>query len=578
MLIKKMTAHFLSLFLILASSSAYGQYKDFVRQDTKTKLFSISFDKKNIYLTKYSGSDSVSAAADRENLDISGTEIRISENVFFGPDAVTFQGSQINYADISDAEVSTSDGRSNLVFYQSTLSPAQIKKMREGNRISFSEPIVIETGKFVRGLAFSVKGTITVSGEVNKDVISLFGNVTLLTGSVARGDVFTISGDVTMEQHASLYGEIYSGKKEYDSRRFRFYRESEFEPNLTLNYNRVDGLLVGAKFSYVDSDSILPSAELGLGYAFESERARYSVKLSHTIVRSLAMKLGAEYYQKLASDDDWIIGNSENSVFVLLATEDFKDYYETEGFAAWLKFEPAKQLVIKTGYRLDDIKWLRAHRQMWSLFGGSKIFRENFSTVSEPFRSAGIAEIDSTKNASLFLDAKFETRDLESEIHAPGWQIRGELEWSNEDLGSDFDYRRYSLTAIRYQPVTSRTAFRLRGKFANSDGYLPMYDRYFLGGFGTLGGYKHKEFIGTRYWMANSEFWLRLPLKIQPNLILAWDVAQIANDAKLDDSAEVRHDLGLALRFAGIRVDLTKRLDSQKDRDPKVYVRFSRRF
>jgi hemolysin activation/secretion protein len=215
---------------------------------------------------------------------------------------------------------------------------------------------------------------------------------------------------------------------------------------------------------------------------------------------------------------------------------------------------------------------------MWSLFGGSKIFRENFSSVSEPFRTAGMAEIDSTKNASLFISAEFESRNLESKLHARGWQIRGELEWSNEDLGSDFDFRRYSLTAIRYQPITTGTAFRLRGKFANSDGYLPLYERYFLGGFGTLGGYRHKEFIGTRYWMANSEFWLRIPLKIQPDLILVWDVAQIANDAKLDDSAQVRHDLGLALRLAGIRLDLTKSLDNQTDRDPKVYVRFSSRF
>ncbi|HEX2897396.1 MAG TPA: BamA/TamA family outer membrane protein, partial [candidate division Zixibacteria bacterium] len=554
--------HVLTFLLILTAGTAYGQYKDFVRKDTKAKLFAVSYDKKNIYIKKFSETDSITVNADRQNINTSGAEVIITEDVFFTTGALSYQGTQIIYDDISDAEVTQSEDLTIITFYQGTLSPAQVKRMREGNRFSFSDPISIEKGEFVRGLAFSVKGAITVSGEVNKDIISLFGNVTLLIGAVARGDVFTITGDVIMEQHASLYGDIYSGKKEYDPKRFRFYRESEFEPNLTLNYNRVDGLLVGAICSYVDADSALPSAEISLGYALESERARYSFKLAHTIIRSLSTKLGAEYYQKLASQDDWIIGNSENSVFVILATEDFKDYYETEGFAAWLKFEPAKHLKIKTGYRLDDTHWLRAHRLMWSLFGGSKVFRENFSSVNEPYRSAAIAEIDLTKNASLFLTAEFETRDLETNLSAPGWQFRGELVWSNEDIGSDFDYRRYSLTAIRYQPVTSRTSFRLRGKFANSDGYLPMYDRYFLGGFGTLAGYKHKEFIGTRYWMTNSEFWLKIPLKIEPNIILTWDVAQIADDAKLDDSAEVRHDIGLALKLAGIRVDVTKRLDS----------------
>ena len=105
-----------------------------------------------------------------------------------------------------------------------------------------------------------------------------------------------------------------------------------------------------------------------------------------------------------------------------------------------------------------------------------------------------------------------------------------------------------------------------------------MYKRYFIGGLGTLQGYKHKEFIGTRYWMTNSEIWLNLPSTMEPYLILIWNMVQIANDAKFDENAEIRHDLGFGIGLANLRIDVTKRLDSSNDRDPRFYVRFARRF
>jgi len=567
-----------SCFILVAALTSQAQYQDFVRKETKAKFFRVSFDKKNISVTKYSADDSITVAALREDIQTSGAEIRIAKDVIFSSDGLMFQGVKLPYETISDADVVSENGQTRITFYESTLSPVQVKKIREGNIITFSDPITIDKDDFIKGLVLSIKGPIIVSGEVNKDIISLFGDVTVITGAVARGDIGSITGQVSVEQHASLYGEVFSGTKDFDSRRFRFYRENEFEPGLMLNYNRVDGLLLGGKCSYVDADSILPSAEIDLGYALESKRLRYSARLSHTIIRKHSLKIGAEYYQKLTSEDDWLLGNAENAVFVLLATEDFKDYYETEGFAGWIEMKPARHLEISTGYRYDDTHWLRAHRQMWSLFGGSKIFRENFSSVSEPYGSVGVAEIDSTAHGSIFLKAEYDNREFDKEFNASGWGFLGELELSQSDRGSDFDYHRYTLTAIRYQYVSKRAALRLRGRYANSDGYLPMYKRFFVGGLGTLGGFNHKEYMGTRYWMTNSEFWINLPISIQTYLVLVWDVAQIANDTKLDDNAEVRHDIGVGLRMAGIRVDVSKRLDSASDRDPKGYVRFTRNF
>ncbi len=562
----------------IAPLAALAQYKDFVRKETKHKLFQVSFDKNNVSVTTYSADDSVTVIVSRQDIQAFEPQIKIAEDVIFTNEGLIFQGEKLPYENISDADVFSESDQTRITFYESTLSPSQIKKIREGNIVTFADPITVNKEDFIRGLVFSIKGLITVSGEVNKDIISLFGDIALQTGSVARGNVASITGIITVEQQVSLYGEVYSGTKDYDQKRFRFYRENEFEPGFLLNYNRVDGLLLGGKCSYVDADSTLPSAEIGLGYALESERLRYFAKLSHTIVRKYSLKVGAKYYRELASEDDWLLGNAENAVFVLLATEDFKDYYESEGFVGWLETNPTKHLELKAGYYYDDTHWLRARNRMWSLFGGGKIFRDNFSSVIEPYRSAGIDEIDSTTNGSIFFSAEYDNSDRDKGFNTSGWELFGELEWSHPNLGSDFNYRRYRLTAIRNQHLCKHSGLRMRGQFANSDGYLPMYKRYFVGGLGTLHGYRHKEFMGTRYWLTNTEYRMKLPTKFDSYLLLFWDVAQTANDAKLDDRAEIRHDLGIGLNFSGARLNMSKRLDSAQDRDLRIYVRLTKAF
>ncbi len=514
--------------------SGWTQYKDYVRKETRTKFFELAFDKKTLTVSTFAGEGIRTVVVNRADIALTPTEVRINPDASFTAAGLNFHGTTLPYSDITDALVSDENNLTTITFYSSSRPSSRVIQTHAGNIVTFSDSITVKPGDFVRGLIFSVEGSITVGGEVNKDIISLFGDISLVSGAVARGHIVSITGAIEVEKHASLYGEVHSGIRDYDSRRFRFNRTKEFEPDVMLNYNRVDGLLFGGELGFIDADSVYPSAKIGLGYALDSKRLRYFAKVTHTIARKHALAIGAEFYKKLGSDDDWLLSNVENAVFVLLATEDFKDYFETEGFAGWVGLEPTKHLNLKTGFRYDDTRWLRAHTQMWSLFGGSKIFRENFSSVDAAYRSIGVTEFNSTETGVIFLNAKYDSRNPEVDSNYSWWKLSGDLEWSNSDLTSDYDYRRYTLTAIRYQYLNEQASLRLRGKLANSDGYLPMHKRYFIGGLGTLQGYKHKEFIGTRYWMANSEFWFR-PLKSKElDLFVAWDAAQIANETKLD--------------------------------------------
>jgi hypothetical protein len=566
----------LSLTVLISNTSA--QYKDFVRQDTKQEYFRISFDRSNLTISVPSADHPRTVTTAIAEIVISTTEVKLSNGLSFTPNGMNLNGATYSYDRIVESRISIENNSKHLVFLTDDKPPDDPGRLRLGNLFSFSDSIVIKSGDFVRGLVLSVLAPVTVEGEVNKDVFSLFGDISLGSNAVVRGDLASITGEIKIASQATIYGEIYSGKKEFDTKRLRFYQESELSAGLLLNYNRVDGLLLGGTLGFVHNDSAWPSLKAGVGYAMESERLRFNLRATQLISRNKSFSVGGELYQRLASEDDRVISNGENMAFALIATEDYKDYYETKGGSGWLELHPCRFSSIQTGYRYDDTRWLRAHRHLWSLFGGNKLFSENFGTVESSYRTVGITEINQTNNAAIFLEAVYDSRSDERTEKISGWAFSGMLEWSHPDLSSDFDYTRYLLTVVRYQPINRIHSFRWHGEYAGSNGYLPMYKRYFLGGPGTLWGYRNKEFMGARYWRSNLEYWVTLPTKFESNIALFWNVARISNSSGFDDNDEVRNEIGLGLILADVRFNLAKRLDSYSDRDPRFYLRFSKAF
>ena len=187
-------------------------------------------------------------------------------------------------------------------------------------------------------------------------------------------------------------------------------------------------------------------------------------------------------------------------------------------------------------------------------------------------------EIDTTSNAALHFMVDFDTRDSEDPFSKSAVAVTGELEWSNPDLNSDFDYRRYTLSLRRYQKLNRHTMLLARVMYGGSDGYLPMYKRFFLGGLNTLRGYFTKEYMGTRFWMGNAEYRFSFPHS-DLALSVLYDVGQIANDRKLDDQVDIKQSLGVALYVGSdTRVSVARRLDRSHDNEPRLYARLSHVF
>ncbi|MFQ6007939.1 MAG: BamA/TamA family outer membrane protein [Candidatus Zixiibacteriota bacterium] len=555
------------------------RYKDYKRTTGREAYFEVGFNKKKISVTVFQEEKDSTLYFDRKHISRRESQVSLGNSVWFDHDRLVFEGKSYLYDEIADIRIMDAYDWVTITFFTLTDAPSRAKRVKQGNRIAFSDDLVVEEDEFVRGVLLSITGNIEVYGEVNKDVVSLFGDVYLGPGAVARGDLASVTGRIDVAKDASVYGEVYSVKDYRAKRRRRFYRkEKAISFSGSFRYNRVDGATPYASLRFDDHNSLLPSFWAVGGYALESERWRYDIGLEQTIWRSRPLAIGGSFYRRLASDDDWLLTDKENLVFTLLVTEDFKDYYEAEGGSVYLVFKPWHTTTLETRYRLEQTKWLDAHPQLWSLFGGDKRFMPNFNSVRPVFRNHGIAEIDTTQNGYLSSRIEFDTRSEDDPFDKSAWHFTGDIQWSHPDLNSDFDYHRYTLNLRRYQKIHRRVMLLLRGMFGNSDGYLPMYKRFYLGGLGTMYGYKHKEFMGTSFWLANVEYRIDFP-RTDLAASIFWDGGQIANETRLSRNVEMKHSLGIGV-FLGddMRINISKRLDRSFDDAPKIYVRFDHVF
>ena len=565
-------------FLFVANIAAI-EYEDYKRVRLEIEFFTISYDKHQVRITTYENDETYTEIYLRQDLKARDGYIYAGKNILFDDKVLNRGGKQYYYDSITDSRISSVDDSVSIVFYTRKPSTSRVSRFKGGNLVSVGKPVRVESEDFVRGVVLAVGSSVEIYGEVNRDIIALLGDVSVAPDAVARGDIAAIGGEIDVAKEASVYGEIYDVEKRNIRRQHRFIRGFDhWALREKLTYDRVDGLglYLGVKFS--EPDSVLPSFALRLGYAFNSDRWRYKLDVEQTLLHEPDLMVGGSFYRRLANEDGWLLGDDENTVFALLATEDFRDYYEAEGGLLFVKSVPMRDLTVETGFRLEETNWLDARRHLWSLFGGNKLFSENFSTVEDEFRIVGIEEIDSTTNGSIYGRVAWDTRSEEDPFDFSAWHLTADLEWSHDNFGSDFDYRRYTLGVRRYQEVNRHAMVIGRVVFGGSDGYLPMYKRFFLGGLGTLRGYDHKEYPGTRFWLANTEYRINFP-RVEIAASVFWDIGQIANDSKLDGTVDIKNNLGLAIYFEDdFRISLAKRLDRSYDDNPVFYVRLDHIF
>lgn len=552
--------------LVADGVTAEVKYRKYQWSRNDQELLSLSFTNHKVSMNLYGTDTSETIVFERDDVTSQNGEIFIHNRLVFGKDAVVAAGESFSYDLISRTEV-LSDGESDtrLNIYRKVADESEFVSTRKRNIVAALEDIHVTADQFVRGSVIGFWCNIQIDGEVNEDVIALYGDIKIGYRSVIRGDVIAINGAVDISKEATIYGEIRSTnlKQKYSFDKWERWhrRDKDFSAIVKFHYNRVDGATPYLGMSFADEDSLLPEINVYAGYGFTSERGRYYAGVEQLVSRRQGVALGGAYYRRLASPDDWILSETENTVFALLAREDYKDYYEAEGGYAYIKLTPRPFFSMETGILVEEYKWLDGHRDLWSLFGGSKKFRPNFSGVDEDKRDQAILEIDERSVTSLIIKAEFDTWDEDDAFEESFWKGFLQVESAPDGWNDDYDFVRYLFRFSRYQALDANRGFLMSFTVGGSRDPLPTYRKFYPGGLGTLLGYSHKEFSADGFWLSHLSYRFDLP-KTDLSCWLFHQAGQMSDHPFMMRDVEVKHSLGAGISLDdSIRFDLAKRLD-----------------
>ncbi len=491
----------------------------------------------------------------------------------------------------------------------------QRDRKKNADIVRFWGDVTIEPDEFIRGDVVTLRGTIYVQGEVDGDVVAVFGSVELDSTAYVDGDVVSVGGKIYRDRGAHVNGDLVqttitgvkvddgdqhvsvglSGisvgpkkgdeweRKKHRPKRKRWSYEIDDE-TFMFRYNRVEGLFLGLRLGRDDWREKSSWFDLygHAGYGFSRKHGCYQIGLERSFFGNFGPIIGVEAHDIVDTEDEWIIPTFENSLAALFLREDFQDYYRREGFSAYLSHDISEYLTLTGEFRKDHHYDLK-RKTNWSIFGGDKKFRENPLVEEIEFKSL-IAKLTlDTRNSYKYPDQ--------------GWFINLIGEFAGEEFNKNgIDFDRFIVDIRRYQPITYGENLDFRFRAGSSRGVLPTELKFDLGGLSTLRGYKFKEFENhNRMLLGNIEYRIhgrRNPLNSimggDFSLILFTDAGYVwsavdtlrANDGFDDlDWEDLYTAIGFAIsnRDGNVRLNFAKRLD-EKGEPIVVTFRINRPF
>ena len=371
------------------------------------------------------------------------------------------------------------------------------------------EDRIINSNVVVKG------GDLTVFGKVDGDVLVVGGSLYVKDGGRITGNARVINGTIVRENGGIIDG--YTDKTSsktvgYREDRHRFSHpgnsfdapwvsENANLDNFVFRYNRVEGLFLGLgtekRYNWDGNRKFNSFGSIGWGIRSHTWRGNLGIArqfpLSNTDSDEL-FEIGVEGYSLTDSKDQWLIDVHENTAAALLIHEDFRDYFQRNGYSAHVAHYSQNtnfKTELSVAYRADEYASLRNNTE-WALFGGDKLFRPN-------------PAIDNVKLRSVLASVGGST-EHKSGRGPEGWALFGSFEFGPKTLGGELDFDQYIVDIRRFQPISSYDNLNLHIRAGTSDGTLPIQKTFDLGGLGTLNGFPFKSESGNRIILLNAEY------------------------------------------------------------------------
>ena len=316
-------------------------------------------------------------------------------------------------------------------------------------------------------------------------------------------------------------------------------------------YNRVDGAAPQVGGSLRRERDAAPLLYLLGGYALSRERALGAAGFEVPFGDRSRIRVGADGYRRTASEDEWIVGSGENTIFALLARTDYRDWYEAQGIGGRAIWEPGRDAALEVRASVEEQASLRTRTRV-SAFGGTARFRENPS-------------IDPGTEGLLAFAIRV------GPVVSPkegGSRVTLRYERAGGPMGRDFDYGRLRATVNGSRRFTARASGRARIVAGSTrQGTLPAQKIWHLGGIGTLRGHEYKAFAGDQFFLANGEGYWKLRKNVFGMAFLDWGAAWFGTGNLDRQRPAIDGGLGIRL-FEEPGIAVTAARDLKRDDGP----------
>ncbi|HET9887758.1 MAG TPA: BamA/TamA family outer membrane protein, partial [bacterium] len=360
-------------------------------------------------------------------------------------------------------------------------------------------------------------------------------------------------------------------------------RTHDVRAGLTGTYDRVNAVALLGNVTYDNPTELHPRLDFGLGYSFGRDRVLYEVGVVQPFFSGGVCDVGASFYRSNATSDRERVGDVENTLATLFFREDWRDYYEAEGFAATGGWNVTKQQRFGVRYRMEDHQAVSKTTD-WGLFRADKDMREN-------------PAMDEGQMRALALTYDIDTRN-EERNPTRGNRVRAMYEWAGEEFGGDFQYRKAVLDLRRYQEISTGyyADFRVAGGHlthgerwletgaggfttgvAKEEGWsaYPLQERFYLGGVGTMRATNFKSLEGDRMLLANVELRVEVVRHFQAAVFA--DIGDAWASQSADPDIHTDAGIGFQDSESTFRVNVATKMDRDSD-DIFVSCRIRRMF
>ena len=366
-------------------------------------------------------------------------------------------------------------------------------------------------------------GPFTIAGEVDGDLVVVNGDLVFEEGGTVTGDVLIVGGRIIGEDVADLGGDL----RVFDEPLRYVQRGDEIEAvgkpedregygpdfpwgdaKITVksgqNYNRTEGLPVifGPSFRTAGANpfrlDLYAIWRTDTGFNAQDEDFGYALRAEQALGGRDNLAIGATFFSQVDPIEDWGLTNLEASLGSFILHEDYRDYFQREGWSAYVDFSvPYKPVDLRIEY-FDEEHDFRSVASPWSITKNDDPWRE------QPLVAEGSVRY---LQGSLVVDTRNDLSDP-----SDGWLVRAHArrgtggawflpEHLNDENGPtevvaarefDTDFLTGFADVRGYLRINPGASLNIRGVAggALNDVPLPPQFQHAIGGVGSLPAYR----------------------------------------------------------------------------------------